>query len=97
MEPLPIKAMGRFRHEAVAIDPRTGIAYLTEDMGDGYGLFYRYLPNDRTKLLAGGKLQALMLPEGADADPRNWEAPYWKQGDWRDARWGRPGRRRQSL
>ena len=87
VEPLPIKAMGRFRHEAVAIDPRTGIAYLTEDMGDGFGLFYRYLPNDRTKLLAGGKLQALMLPEGADADPRNWETAYWKQGDWRDARW----------
>ena len=27
----PIKAMGFFSHEAVDIDPRTGIAYLTED------------------------------------------------------------------
>ncbi len=87
VEPLPIKPMGRFRHEAATVDPRTGVAYLTEDMGDGYGLFYRYLPNDRTKLLAGGRLQALMLPEGSDADPRNWETVYWKQGDWRNVRW----------
>ncbi|MFD3262593.1 alkaline phosphatase PhoX [Phenylobacterium ferrooxidans] len=87
VEPAPIKAMGRFRHEATAIDPRTGVVYLTEDMGDGFGLFYRYLPNDRTKLLAGGKLQALCLPEGVDADPRNWEAAYWKQGDSRPVRW----------
>lgn len=86
-DPTPIKAMGRFRHEATAIDPRTGVVYLTEDMGDGFGLFYRYLPNDRTKLLAGGKLQALCLPEGVDADPRNWEAAYWKQGDSRPVRW----------
>ena len=87
VDPTPIKAMGRFRHEAAAIDPRTGVAYMTEDMGDGFGLFYRYLPNDRTRLLAGGRLQALALPEGADADPRNWEAAYWRQGDWRNVRW----------
>ena len=86
-DPTPIKAMGRFRHEACAVDPRTGVIYLTEDMGDGFGLFYRYLPNDRTRLLAGGKLQALCLPEGADADPRNWESPYWKQGDSRPVHW----------
>lgn len=86
-DPTPIKAMGRFRHEAVCIDPRTGVAYLTEDMGDGFGLFYRYLPADRTKLHSGGRLQALVLPEGADANPRNWEGIYWKQGDWRNARW----------
>lgn len=86
-EPHPITGMGRFRHEAVCIDPRTGVAYLTEDMGDGFGLFYRYLPNDRTRLQAGGRLQALALPEGADADPRNWSGTYWAQGDWRNARW----------
>src|SRR6185369_5888672 len=87
VDPTPIKAMGRFRHEAAAIDPRTGVVYMTEDMGDAFGLFYRYLPNDRTRLLAGGRLQALALPEGADADPRNWEAAYWRQGDWRNVRW----------
>ena len=27
---VPLKALGRFRHEAVALDPKTGILYLTE-------------------------------------------------------------------
>ncbi|NIP95528.1 MAG: DUF839 domain-containing protein, partial [Akkermansiaceae bacterium] len=38
-QPLPYEEMGRFNHEAVAIDPGTGIVYLTEDRHDG--LFYR--------------------------------------------------------
>lgn len=49
VRPVPLKAMGRFVHEAVAIDPRTGIAYETEDRrinGDGTGSgFYRFIPN----------------------------------------------------
>jgi uncharacterized protein len=59
VEPLPLVAMGRFNHEAIAIDPRTGVVYQTEDRGDG--LFYRYIPNQRKKLAAGGKLQALAI------------------------------------
>ena len=87
-DPNPIRDMGRFRHEAACVDPRTGVVYMTEDMGDGFGLFYRYLPNDRIRLQAGGRLQALALPEGVDADPRNWnDAVYWQAGDWRNARW----------
>jgi secreted PhoX family phosphatase len=35
--PEPVRAMGRFAHEAVAVDQRTGIAYLTEDAGSGVG------------------------------------------------------------
>jgi secreted PhoX family phosphatase len=27
----PIKAMGRFTHEAAAVDPETSVVYLTED------------------------------------------------------------------
>src|SRR5262249_33874227 len=42
VDPVPIKAMGRFRHEAVAVDPRTGFAYLSEDQEDG--LLYRFRP-----------------------------------------------------
>jgi secreted PhoX family phosphatase len=42
VEPIPLKAMGRFRHEAVAVDPATGDAYLTEDREDG--LLYRFRP-----------------------------------------------------
>ncbi|HZI39130.1 MAG TPA: alkaline phosphatase PhoX, partial [Acidimicrobiia bacterium] len=30
-DPFPLRAMGRFVHEAVAVDPATGIVYLTED------------------------------------------------------------------
>jgi secreted PhoX family phosphatase len=86
-DPTPIKGLGRFRHEAAAVDPRTGVVYLTEDVGDGFCLFYRFLPDDGRRLLAGGRLQALALPEGADADPRNWDGRYWSQGDWRNVRW----------
>lgn len=86
-EPNPILGLGRFRHEAAAIDPRTGVVYLTEDASDGFGLFYRFLPRDRRDLHAGGRLQALKLPEGADADPRNWDATYWRRGDWREVSW----------
>lgn len=30
-DPRPLRLMGRFSHEAVAVDPNTGIVYLTED------------------------------------------------------------------
>jgi len=68
--PVPIKAMGRFNHEAVAIDPKTNIAYLTEDRSDG--LFYRYLPNAGKDYHKGGKLQVLKFVEEDSADTRNW-------------------------
>ena len=59
IEPKPIKAMGRFVHEACAVDPKTGIVYMTEDNGpDG---FYRYIPNHRGQLHRGGKLQMLCV------------------------------------
>src|SRR5690606_36611245 len=70
-DPLPIKAMGRFNHEAVAVDSRTGIVYLTEDRGDS--LIYRYIPNTRGKLHRGGKLQALAIVGQKSCDTRNWE------------------------
>ena len=77
--PTPLVAMGRFRHEAVAVDPQTGIVYQTEDVDDG--AIYRFLPNkpgapgDGGDLAAGGRLQALCV-EGRDAlDTRNWPAP----------------------
>lgn len=59
VNPVPLVAMGRFNHEAVAIDPRTGIVYQTEDRGDG--LFYRFIPNQPRNLQAGGVLQALVI------------------------------------
>ena len=54
-----LKAMGRFSHEAVAVDPLTGIVYETEDrMPSG---FYRFIPNQRGNLAAGGVLQMLAI------------------------------------
>ena len=53
--------MGRLLHEAGAVDPATGVIYLTEDEGpDG---FYRYLPESYTRGrrpdLGNGTLQML--------------------------------------
>ena len=59
VNPVPLVAMGRFNHEAVAIDPRTGIVYETEDQRDS--LFYRFLPSQPNNLSAGGTLQALKI------------------------------------
>ncbi len=61
--------MGRFTHEAVAVQPKNRIVYQTEDEGDS--LFYRYLPNAYGKLQNGGKLQCLAIKEWESADTRN--------------------------
>ena len=69
-EPVPLKSMGRFVHEAVAVDPGTGIVYQTEDRNDG--CIYRYVPNEYGHLASGGRLQALGIREQKAADLRNW-------------------------
>jgi secreted PhoX family phosphatase len=61
VEPLPLKAMGRFEHETAPIDPRTGIVYMTEDNGDPGDGFYRFVPRKPGHLAAGGKLQMLAV------------------------------------
>jgi secreted PhoX family phosphatase len=54
----PYKLMGRFLHEAGAIDPETGVVYLTEDEGpDG---FYRFVP-DKPRNFSAGVLQMLRV------------------------------------
>jgi secreted PhoX family phosphatase len=67
VEPVPLVAMGRFTHEAIAVDPRTGIVYETEDLryepasglpGSG---FYRFIPNRPGDLTAGGILEVLAV------------------------------------
>jgi secreted PhoX family phosphatase len=55
----PIKDMGCFVHEAVAVDPRTGIVYETHDSARA-GLF-RYIPRTRGRLAEGGRLQMLAV------------------------------------
>lgn len=70
----PLKAMGRFRHEAVAVEPNTGIVFQTEDVDDS--LIYRFLPIRHGDLSAGGKLQALALVDRSSADTRNWSDEF---------------------
>src|ERR687898_1874100 len=43
-DPTPLRAMGRFSHEAIALDPATGYVYETEDAGARSG-FYRFVPH----------------------------------------------------
>ena len=69
VEPLPLKAMGRFNHEAVAVDARTGVVYQTEDREDS--LLYRFLPRERGRLAAGGRLQALAIRDLPAVDTGN--------------------------
>ncbi len=85
VEAVPLKAMGRFDHEAVCVDPRTGIVYLTEDKVDG--LFYRFIPAVKGELARGGRLQAMAFRDARSADSSNHVTPIWTTGDWRDVRW----------
>jgi secreted PhoX family phosphatase len=61
----PITHAGRFAHEAVSFDPRTGILYLTEDNFAFPSGFYRYLPRRNPvthgRLEDGGRLQMLAV------------------------------------
>ncbi|MEW2308094.1 alkaline phosphatase PhoX [Streptomyces sp. NPDC006864] len=64
---VPLTAMGRFQHEAIAVDPKSGIVYETEDAFDRpFGLFYRFLPEKPLggtgSLRAGGELEAMRVP-----------------------------------
>lgn len=70
VKPVALKAMGRFKHEAICVDPRSGVVYLTEDEGDG--LFYRFIPTVPGKLSEGGRLQALAIRGAPRRDTGNW-------------------------
>ncbi|MFE7519688.1 alkaline phosphatase PhoX [Streptomyces halstedii] len=64
---VPLTAMGRFQHEAIAVDPGNGIVYETEDAFERpFGLFYRFLPErplgGTGSLRAGGALEAMRVP-----------------------------------
>lgn len=82
VDPVPLKEMGRFSHEAVAIDRRTGIVYMTED-SDPYCGFYRYAPKTAGKLADGGTLQILAIK-----DRPNYNTQYGqRQGTTLSTRW----------
>jgi uncharacterized protein len=86
VEPVPLKAMGRFEHEALAVDPATRIVYMTEDMDTpnrpGSG-FFRFIPNRPDHLIEGGKLQMLAVRDKPNYNTENGQTPgvalaaYW--------------------
>ena len=66
----PLVEMGRFNHEAIAVDPETGYVYETEDRGDG--AFYRFVPRVKPEkygdLQQGGDLYAMVIDPDQFAD-----------------------------
>ena len=76
----PIEAYGRFKHEAVAVDPRRLVAYLTEDQGDS--CFYRFVPDNEREPFVG-TLQALAVVGNDLFDT----SPDLEVGDALEVRW----------
>ncbi|MBD2166584.1 DUF839 domain-containing protein [Calothrix membranacea FACHB-236] len=74
-DPVPLVAMGRFNHEAIAVDPDTGYIYQTED--EGNSCFYRFRPNIRPTQYGdlqnrgAGVLEALVLDIPGRPSPVN--------------------------
>jgi Bacterial protein of unknown function (DUF839) len=68
-KPTPIKALGRFAHESVVVDPGSHVIYQTEDAGSPNGLLLRWIPPRWALPLRGGRQLELKLhfayPESA--------------------------------
>jgi secreted PhoX family phosphatase len=61
--PVPLTFLGRYAHEAVAVDPRTSAIYLTEDATGPNGLYFRWTPPHRFR---GGKGALRRLATGVN-------------------------------
>jgi secreted PhoX family phosphatase len=89
--------MGRFYHEAVAVDPRTGFVYLSEDRDDG--LLYRFRPAVVTSgekrpqdlavgdLQKGGVLEALRIAGKDSVLTQNWKTRDFLPGRKHSVQW----------
>jgi len=65
----PIREMGRFTHEAVAVDPATAFVYMTEDTGSS--AFYKFEPAGAWgDLKSGGTLYAMVVNNTPRVDLR---------------------------
>jgi len=79
---VPLREMGRFTHEAVAVDPVTGFVYQTEDVNRRSG-FYRFRPNTPEVLSDGGTLEMMAIVGRPQVDLRTGQRP----GDWLEVEW----------
>jgi hypothetical protein len=74
VDPIPLRAMGRFVHEAVAVDPAMGIVYLTEDrVASG---LYRFHPTRPGDLAEGGRLEMLAIRDRPHFDTRRGQTAF---------------------
>jgi secreted PhoX family phosphatase len=78
--PEPFRAMGRFSHEALAVDPATGWVYETEDANPAG--FYRFIPDEAGDLASGGTLEMLVIGDGpydtrTDGTGTTYESTSW--------------------
>jgi secreted PhoX family phosphatase len=75
----PIRAAGRFAHEAVAVDPHSGVLYLTEDNFGFPSGFYRYRPpvdpRRADQVADGGVLEMLAIRDRPNVDLSVGQAP----------------------
>lgn len=77
----PCRAMGRFVHEATAVDPDTGIVYETEDQITA-GV-YRFLPVKAGNIEAGGRLEMLAIADAPRAVLHaTQETSVWRPVSW---------------
>lgn len=63
--PVPLKFLGRYSHEAVAVSPRDSTIYLTEDANGPHGLYFRWTP---PRGFHGGKGALRELAEATGGD-----------------------------
>ena len=86
VDPVPLRHMGKFEHEAAAVHERTGIVYMTEDRH--HSLFYRFIPTVPGQLHKGGKLQALAIDQQPSFMTHNWSGePDMVSGESLATRW----------
>ena len=75
----PIRSAGRFAHEAVSVDPHSGVLYLTEDNFGFASGFYRYRPpvdpRWARRVTDGGVLEMLAVRGRPNADLSVGQAP----------------------
>jgi len=64
-DPVPIKALGRFPHEAVVVDPDTFVFFETEDARNPNGCVYRWTPPEDLLPLGKGSLRTLAEDAGS--------------------------------
>lgn len=76
----PVKAWGRFRHEAAAVDPLELSVYLTEDREDA--CLYRFTPRERAAPFEG-RLEALGIADAPGIDA----SETARRGEVRPVRW----------